>query len=135
VIAALRKSDPDVVEAASRELQDGMMHRLLSQLVTRRPNSKEGQPDFFAGYSGLQQIIGVEIVRDGRRSLEWRLLEKATLNEVAAWLAVDHRSTTTRRQRKPGMVKLFRDLSKAAKGQNNMTVGRAMTLWRSSGGG
>jgi hypothetical protein len=133
VIAALRKSDPEAIEAASRELQDGMMHRLLSQITTRRPKSKEGQPDFFAGYAKLQQIIGVEVVRDGRRSLELKLLEKATLSELAAWLAIDRRSSTTRRQRMPGMAKLLRDLSKAAKGQNSITVERAMALLRSSG--
>lgn len=135
VIAALRKADPDSIEAANRELQDGMMHRLLSQIATRRPKNKDGQADFFAGYSGLQQIIGVDVVRGDHRSTEWKLLEKASLAELSAWLATDHRSIATRRQRKPGMTKLLRDLSKAAKGQHSMSVERAMKLLRSSGGG
>jgi len=133
VVQSLRKTNPDAIEAVTRELEDGMMHRLLSQVAARRPKAPEGQADLFAGYPGLVQLISIEVIRDGRRTIEVKQLQNATLNELAAWLAQDHRSTMTRRQRKPGMTKLLRDLSKAAKGQMGMSVGKAMNLLRKGG--
>ena len=132
-IDALRKSDAATIQLASHELEDGMMHRLLSQLATRRPKNHDGQPDMFAGYPGLQQFIGIEVTRDGVHALEYKPIEKATLGELAAWLATERKTSVTRRQRNPGMAKLLRDLSKAAKGSKSITVGAAMALMRGTG--
>jgi hypothetical protein len=130
VITAFRKSNPEEIEAASRELQDAALRKLIGQLATRRPKSKDGQVDLFAGYSSLNQFIGVEVARGDRRLMEWKLLQKATLAEVSAWLAVDRKISASRRQRNPGMTKLLRDLSKAADGQMNTTVEKALKIHR-----
>jgi hypothetical protein len=57
-----------------------------------------------------------------------------TLRQFAEWLADDHRTETTRRQREPGMAGLYRDLSETAKGRKDLTVGEAMKLRRAKGG-
>lgn len=133
VIDHLRKSDPDSVKRASRELEDGMMHRLLSQIATRRPNFLDGQSEMFADYPGLRQSIGIDVERDGVRSTEWKPISKLLLSELAAWLAQERKTPLTRRQRNPGMTKLLRDASKAAKGTMNITVEAAMKLKRARG--
>lgn len=133
VIEAVRKADPTAISAVTRELEDGMLHRILSQLSTRRPKDN-GQADLFEGYA-VQQFIGIEVERDGRRTVDLILLSKATLNQLAAWLSASRKTRQTRRQRNPGMNKLLRDLSKVAKGQHEMTVETAIKLLRGRGGG
>src|SRR5262249_7118029 len=76
VIDEVRKNNLKDIGAVSRELEDGMMHRLISQLATRRPKRHDGQPVMFADYPGIQQFIGIEIERDGQRIFEWKPLEK-----------------------------------------------------------
>ena len=134
VIQELRKSDPKAIHAVTQELEDGMMHRLLSQIALRRPKAQEGQLDMFAGYSGLVQLIAINTVRDGRHITEFKQLPKAKLRDLATWLAADRKTTATRRQRNPGMAKLLRDLSKVSKGSDSMTVEQAMKLLRGKGG-
>jgi hypothetical protein len=134
VIEAVRQKDPRVIELVSRQLEDGMMHRVLSQLATRRPKDHDGQPDMFSDYSGIHQFIGVQIKRDGHFTTEWKSIEDATIRELGAWLSTDRRSSSTRRQRERGMAKLFRDASKAANGSMDMTVKAAMALKKAHGG-
>lgn len=134
VIEAVRKAHPDAIKDASQELEDASMARLLSQLAARRPKDLDGEPDMFADYPGVHQFIGIEVERDGERMTEWKPIGKVTLRELDAWLAADHKTTTTRRQREPGMAKLLRDLSEAAKGRGNITVDAAMKIRRRRGG-
>lgn len=125
-IEAVRKNNPEAIAAASRELEDGMMHRLVSQLATRRPKDSDG--DLFSDYPGVHQFIGIEIERDGRRVTEWKPIGLVTLRELAAWLDGDRKTSSTRRVRNAGMTKMLRDLSKAAKGAKDITVEAAMAL-------
>jgi hypothetical protein len=134
VIDAVRKAHPAAVKAASLELENGMMARLLSQTAGRRPKDRASEPDMFADYPGVHQFIGVEVERERGRAPEWKPIDKVTLRELSGWLADDHRTETTRRQREPGMTKLLRDLSEAAKGAKDITVGDAMKLRRARGG-
>ena len=134
VIDAIRKHHPAAIRAASQELENAMMARLLSQLAGRRPKDHAREPDMFADYPGVHQFIGVVVERDGEHHPEWRPIDKVTLDELGAWIADDHRTGTTRRQREPGMAKLLRDLSGAAKGRKDITVGEAMKLRRARGG-
>jgi hypothetical protein len=134
VIDEVRKNNPKDIDVVSRELQDGMMQRLISQLATRRPKQSDGQPDMFAGYPGVKQFMAIEIERDGQRTVEWKPIEKTTLRELAGWLASERKTSRTRRQRHRGMATMLRDLSKAAKGNQNITVEEAMALKRAHGG-
>lgn len=134
VIEAVRNNNPDAIAAVSRELEDSMMHRLVSQLATRRPKDHDGEPDMFTDYSGVHQFIGIEIERDGRRAIEWKPIGQVTLRELAAWLDADRKTSTTRRGRNPGMTKMLRDLSGVAKGAKDITVEAAMALRRARGG-
>lgn len=127
VIEAVRKSDPDLIERASRYLEDGMMHRLLSQLAIRRPSNGD-QAELFGEYTGLHQFIGIEVDRDGQRVTEWKPLGKVTLRELGIWLSKVRKTSRTRRQRNPGMARLLRDLSKAAKGPLDITVETAIAM-------
>lgn len=134
VIEAVRKHHPSAIKAASLELENAMMARLLSQLAGRRPKDHAREPDMFADYPGVHQFIGVLVERDGERAPEWKPIDKVTLGELGGWIADDHRTETTRRQREPGMAKLLRDLSEAAKGKKDITVGDAIRLRRAKGG-
>lgn len=134
MIEAVRKNNSDLIRRASRQLEDGMMQRLISQLAARRPPNSD-QMDLFAGYQGVHQFIGVEIERDSERTFEWKLLRKSTLRELGLWLSVTRKTPRTRRQRNPGMVKLLRDLSKAANGDLEITVEAAMALKKAAGEG
>jgi hypothetical protein len=109
------------------------MGRILSQLAARRPKDHAREPDMFADYPGVHQFIGVEVEREGAKVSEWKPIDKVTLGELGSWLADDHRTETTRRQREPGMAKLFRDLSETAKGRKDITVAAAMKLRRARG--
>jgi hypothetical protein len=128
VIEAVRKTYPRAIQEVSRELEDGQLHRILSQLANRRPKEKGNEPDLFSDYSGIHQFIGIEIEHDGHRVVEWKPIGTATLKELSSWLESDRKSSTTRRQRETGMVKLLRDLSKVAKGDTNLTVAEAIAL-------
>ena len=128
VIEAVRKAHPEAIRAVSRELEDGHMHSVLSRLAGRRPKDKGNQADMFADYPGVRQLIGIEIERDGRRAVEYKRIDVMTLEELDAWLSANRKSSATRRQRERGMVKMLRDLSKAAKGVTTMTVAEAMAL-------
>jgi hypothetical protein len=128
VINALRKTHPGAIKDVSRELEDAQMHRILSQLANRRPKDQGNEPDLFSDYSGIHQFIGIEAERDGHRSVEWKPIGTATLKELSVWIDSDRKSSTTRRQRESGMVKMLRDLSKAAKGDKDITVAEAMAL-------
>lgn len=128
VIEAVRKAHPDAIRQVSRELEDGHMHSVLSRLASRRPKDNGNQADMFADYPGVRQLIGMEIERDGRRTVEYKPIGAATLEELDAWLSANRKSSATRRQRERGMVKMLRDLSKAAKGVTTMTVAEAMVL-------
>ena len=111
-----------------------MMARYLSQLAATHPKDLDGAPDMFADYPGVHQFMMVEIEREGASGPEWKPIEQITLGELGGWLAEDRRTETTRRQREPGMAKLLRDLSEAAKGKKEITVGEAMKLRRARGG-
>ena len=74
------------------------------------------------------------VQRKGVPVPEWKPIDKVTLGELHGWLADDHKTDKTRRQREPGMVKLFRDLSETAKGRKDITVGDALKLRRARGG-
>jgi hypothetical protein len=134
VIEAVRKADPDAIKAVSLELENGMMKRILSQLAARKPKEVDSEPNMFADYPGVHQFIGVQVERDGETVWEWRPIDHVTLSQFGAWMADDHRTETTRRQREPGMAKLFRDLSSVAKGRKDLTVTEAMKLLRGQGG-
>lgn len=135
VIEAVWKDHPDAVQAAAVEYANSMMARLLSQLANQCPTEQEqAQPDLFEGYSGLHQFISIPVERDGVTALEWVPLPRANLGQLAGWLADDHRTETTRRQREPGMARLLRDLSQAAGGRKDITVEAAMKLRRARGG-
>lgn len=135
VIEAVWKHHRKAVEAAAIEYANAMMARLLSQLANRQPGKpKDDQPDLFEGYSRLHQFIGVPVERDGKTEQEWKPLGHVTLGQLADWLAEDHRTDETRRQREPGMAKLLRDLSDTAKGRKDITVDEAMKLRRAKGG-
>jgi hypothetical protein len=134
VIEAVRKVHPDAVKAASLELENASMARLLSQQAARRPKDLAREPDMFADYSGIRQSIAVQVERDGKRGPEWKPIDKVTLGELGTWMGDDHRTDTTRRQREPGMAKLLRDLSAAARGRKDITVSDAMKLRRAKGG-
>lgn len=135
VIEAVRKAYPDAVKAASIELENASMARLLSQLSRRRQkaDAEADQPDMFADYKGIHQFIGVIVEREGVPVPEWKPIKKVTLGELGVWLADDHKTDKTRRQREPGMVRLFRDLSETAKGRKDITVDAAMRLRRARG--
>jgi len=131
VIEAVWRDHPEAVKAAAIEYANAMMARLLSQLANRCPNEQEQeQPDLFEGYSGLHQFIAIAVERDDQTEMEWKPLPKASLGQLAGWLSDDHRTETTRRQREPGMAKLLRDLSEAAKGRKDITVEDAMKIRR-----
>ena len=140
VIEAVRREHPAAIRAASIELENDSMRRRLSRLGARRPNKETaeegepGEPDMFAGYPGVRPFMRVQIKRDDKTGPEWKPLENITLGEFGAWLAEDRRTETTRRQREPGMAKLFRDLSEVAKGRKDITVRDAMKLRRARGG-
>jgi hypothetical protein len=134
VIDAVRKHHPAAIKAASLELENASMARLLSQQAARRPKDLAREPDMFADYPGVHQAIAVQVDRNGKRGPEWKPIDKVTLGELGAWIAEDHRTETTCRQREPGMSKLLRDLSEAAKGRKDITVGEAMKLRRARGG-
>ena len=126
VIEALRKAHPSAIKEVSRELEDGHLHRILSQLAGRRPKQSGNEPDLFSDYSGIHQFIGIEVERDGHRTVEWTSIGAAKLKELASWLSSDRKSSTTRRQRETGMAKMLRDLSKVTKGDTDVTVADAM---------
>jgi hypothetical protein len=128
VIEALRKAHPSAIKEVSRELEDGQLHRILSQLAGRSPKEKGNEPDLFSDYSGVHQFIGIEIERDGHRVVEWKPIGATTLKELSSWLESDRKSSTTRRQRETGMVKMLRDLSKVAQGHTELTVAEALAL-------
>lgn len=132
-IKAVRDSHPEAIECISRLLQDATMHRYLSQMGERRPRVGDDQLELaFAGYSGLRQWIPV-VGEDGQETTEFSLLLKTKLRSIGTWLSAERRSSSTRRQRNPGMAKLLRDLSKAAKGNLDLTVEEAMKLRRGEG--
>jgi hypothetical protein len=124
VIDAVRTNNPEAIKPVSRQLEDGALHRLLSQLATRSPKD-DNQSAIFADYPGVRQYIGIEIERDGHRTTEWKLLSKATLRELTAWLATERKIIATRRERNPGMAKLLGDLSRVVSSQD-MTVQEAL---------
>jgi type II secretory pathway component PulJ len=135
VIEAVRKAHPEAVEAASLELENATMARMLSHLAARHPNEDEsGEPSLFSDYPGVRQFIMVTVERDGESVPEWRPIEHVTLSELGTWIAEDRRTETTRRQREPAMAKLLRDCSEVAKGRKDMTIGEAMKLRRARGG-
>jgi hypothetical protein len=135
VIDAVRKGNPEAIKDASQELENAAMVRILSQLAGRRPKDEApDQPQMFSDYSGIRQFIGVDVERDGAKDTEWKPIRRVTLGELGGWLAEDHRTETTRRQREPGMARLFRDLSAVASGRKDITVGAAMKLRRAKGG-
>jgi hypothetical protein len=135
VIEAVWKNHPEAVKTAAIEYANAMMARLLSQLANHCPNEQQqAQPDLFEGYSGLHQFIAIPVERDGKTEVEWIPLPKVALGQLAGWLADDHRTETTRRQREPGMAKLLRDLSGAAQGRKDITVEEALKLRRARGG-
>jgi hypothetical protein len=111
-----------------------MMARYISQLAVKRPKDLEGEPDMFADYPGVHQFMMVEVARDGASGSEWKPIEMITIGQLGAWLAEDRRTETTRRQREPGMAKLFRDASEVAKGRKDITIADAMKLRRARGG-
>jgi hypothetical protein len=135
VIDAVRKAHPEAIRAASIELENAALTRILSQLAGRRPkdDSAEQMP-MFADYSGIRQFIGVEVEREGTKVTEWKPIRRVTIGELGGWLADDHRTEQTRRQREPGMAKLFRDVSAVANGRKDLTVDEAMKLRRARGG-
>jgi hypothetical protein len=134
VIEAVWKNHPEAVKTAAVEYANSMMARLLGQLANCNPTHQEAQGDLFEGYSGLRRSISVPVERDGKTEQEWKPLTKATLGQLGSWLSDDHRTDETRRQREPGMAKLFRDLSETAKGRKDLTVEDAMKLRRARGG-
>lgn len=134
VIDAVRKANPEAIKAASLELENAAMTRLLSQLAGRRPKDEApNQQSLFADYSGIRQFIGVEVDREGVKATEWKPIRRVTIGELGSWLSNDHRTDLTRRQREPGMAKLLRDLSEVAKGRKDITIGEAMKLRRAKG--
>lgn len=133
VIAAVRKSTPDAVKLVSEELENLAMHWFFSRIAALTPKDQR-QIELFADYRGVHQFITVEVERDGQKDTEWKLLSKATLREVGAWLRRDRKKPTTKRVREPGMAKMLRDLSKAAKGKQDITVEAALALKAAQGG-
>jgi hypothetical protein len=131
VIRAARISSPEIFEALGRRLADSAVRKILSQQATRKPQTPASQ-GIFAGYVGLHQFIPVLVSRDGKPKIEWKLLEKATLREIGAWLAEEHKSALTRRQRNPGTAKLLRDLSKVPNSLD-MTVEQAAAKLAAAG--
>jgi hypothetical protein len=134
VIDAVRKHHPAAIKAASVELENAAMGRLLSQGAGRKPMDLDGAPDLFAGYPGLHQSITIPVERDNKRGPEWKPILTVTLGELAEWLNDDHKTDRTRRQRERGMAKLLRDLSDVAKGRKDLTVAEVMKLRRARGG-
>jgi hypothetical protein len=134
VIEAVRGSNPGAIALVSRLLENAHMRRRISQLAARRPKVSPDQDDLFADYSGVRQFIRIDVDRDGDHSEEWKKILKATLQELNEWLAADRRSSSTRRQRNPGMAKLVRDLSRIAKGNMSLTVEQALALRDREGG-
>jgi hypothetical protein len=135
VIDALRKENPGAIKDASEELENSAMTRVLSQLAGRRPKDEApDQPQMFSEYAGVRQFIGVEVERQGAKATEWKPIRRVTLGELGSWLSNDHKTETTRRQREPGMTRMFRDLSLVAQGRKDITVSDAMKLRRARGG-
>jgi hypothetical protein len=133
VIDAVRKSNPEAVTLASQELENLAMHWFFSRIAALTPKDSR-QAELFAEYRGLHQFITVEGGGDGQASLEWKLLSKATLREVGAWLRRDRKKPNTKRVREPGMAKMLRDLSKAVGGNQDITVEAALAIKRASAG-
>ena len=125
VIAAVRSSHPDVVSAASEDLQNMAMHRIFSRLAAKTPKD-DRQAQLLADYPGVHQTITID--RVGEKAPDWKLLLKATLREVDAWLRNDRRSSAKKRVREPATAKMLRDLSAVAKGNLDMTVEAALKL-------
>ena len=134
VIDAATEANPEAVNDAIQELARGMMKRILSQLAARKPQEIDSEPNMFADYPGVHQFIGVLVERDGETAWEWRPIDNVTVGQLGAWMADDHRTETTRRQREPGMAKLFRDVSATAKGRKDLTVAETLKLRRAQGG-
>jgi hypothetical protein len=127
VMAAVRKSNPEAVALASEDLENLAMHWFFSRIAAHTPKDTR-QAELFAEYRGLHQFITVEIKSGGKTHIEWKLLSKATLREVGAWLRRDRKKPNTKRVREPGMAKMLRDLSKAARGNQDITVEAALAL-------
>ena len=127
VIDAVRKSKPEAVALASEDLENLAMHWFFSRIAARTPKDSR-QAELFSEYRGLHQFITVDGGRDGPTSLEWKLLSKATLREVGAWLRRDRKNPSTKRVREPGMAKMLRDLSKVAGGNQDITVEAALAI-------
>jgi len=129
VIAAVRKSSPQAVTLASQDLEDLAMHWFFSRIAAMAPKD-ERQAELFSDYRGLglHQFITVQVERGGQTQTEWKLLSKATLREVGAWLRRDRKKPNTKRIREPGMAKMLRDLSKVARGNQDVTVEAALAL-------
>lgn len=124
MIESARKRDPAAIRSLSRDLEDIALARLLGQVAARKPVA-DGQTELFGEYPGLHQLLGIEVEQDGRRVVHYKLLPKMTLRELGAWLSTEHKKSSTRRQRNPGMVKLLRDLSRIA-GSQDVTIEDAM---------
>lgn len=127
VIDAVRKSNPEAVAAASMDLENLAMHWFFSRIAALTPKDNR-QAELFAEYRGLHQFITVEVGRNGQTNIEWKLLAKATLREVGAWLRRDRKKPNTKRVREPGMAKMLRDLSKVARGNQDITVEAALVI-------
>jgi hypothetical protein len=127
VIDAVRKRNPDDVRLVAEELENMAMHVLFSRIAALKPKD-ERQTELFANYSGIHQFITIEVPGYNRTEPQWKLLSKATLREVGAWLRRDRKRPITRRVRERGMATMLRDLSKAAKGRQDITVEAALAL-------
>jgi hypothetical protein len=130
VIMAVRKNSPETIAAASNDLENFAMHWFFSRIAAMTPKDPR-QAELFADYRGVHQFITIE--RPGQKFPDWKLLSKATLREVGAWLRKDRKKPSTKRVREPAMARMLRDLSRAAKGKLDITVEEAMAIKAAQG--
>jgi hypothetical protein len=127
LIEALRREHADVIAAASVELENMALTKVVNDVAARRSGSAlPGQAELFSGYSGIRQTIMLKSAgMDGKVTFTRKAIEEATAAELETWLA-DH---TQARANPPGKFAGMRKLLDDAKqlgGAEGATIGALM---------
>lgn len=124
LIETLRRDHADVIAAASVELENMALTKVVNDVAARRSGSSlPGQAELFSGYSGIRQTIVVKGAgTDGKVTFTRKAIEEATAAELEAWLTEHTQARANPPGKFAGMRKLLDDARKVGGAKEN-TIG------------